>query len=647
MINKKGSLTAIRFYMIFFIVMLTYAYILTFGIFKDNLERINQLDFENTLSLIIFVVHFTLLQLIILYIMTHLSRLDGFWYLSSEESPFVSVPSFLRNNISYLNLIILLLALALINFSIGEIIINLKIYYLFIISSIIFVFFYFRVSIKDINNYYAWMTGLFTLLPLTFCSLSESKKSIDFSYHYNFITVLLLVCSIYLFIILKVNQTKIFSASVIPFSFGLFLILDSIPSSGKAYISLIFGFLFLAVFFISPLIDIFRKQSKIRLLLKKIIYSEYLLADQSKKNAENLSIIKYFILDNEKSSLYKKISEKFDSVFLKPHDNKKSAMESSFVDIKLHEDFRLFMKNAKKQITDPIEVKELQSLEKSYISNRKSFTETLMESRTENIKMRNQNNLIVGSLIYLVATIVTWLVIKDYLQLFILYLLMWMIFIRMVLRTVEIGKAFSKDLSENGYNKSFLAGTDRIILALKSVIELCFLSSAIYLLYQPLSASDQELKILFWRTFEYSLSVALFNVSFPEALLPASTKGFLWLLTHLTQVIASLLLITIGINGYMNRDKNLVYFEFIFSEDNTFKILKKIKNHPHKTKTVLRHKFYGHKRKNKSSNLNNFKSEDIIAVLNKMYQNNKITDKDYDHLIRLLEGQKYYFLPPK
>ncbi len=213
----------------------------------------------------------------------------------------------------------------------------------------------------------------------------------------------------------------------------------------------------------------------------------------------------------------------------------------------------------------------------------------------------------------------------------------------MVLRTFEIGKAFSSDLMGNGYKNSFLTTKDRIILAIKSVIEICFLAASIYQLNTSFLTNNSifnwctNFSIPWWKTIEYSLSVAILNISFPEALIPLSNRNFVWLSTHLIQVVSSIILITIAINSYIGRNKNSVYFDFINVKNKKVIIIKKVKFSTDKERVIVEMNLVPFK--NKSSFI-----DGLTSILRTRLRNNEISEEDYDHVLKMIKTQDY-FLP--
>lgn len=251
-------------------------------------------------------------------------------------------------------------------------------------------------------------------------------------------------------------------------------------------------------------------------------FSEFLAADQSKKNAENISLLNYLIRKNkpneeESINFINDVTGKHDKIFLRSYNPVHNNLESDFLHLKHKKDFDIFIK----KLLDNNKLKKyeklLQEIKKSYMDAENDFTELLMEARTENIKQRNINNLKVSLGVLIISHITIFLYYEGWIIHLTIYFFICLVFLKLLLRSLEIVRAFYIDFMYPSYPKSFLSGSDRIYLAIKSVIEISLLASSIYLLHQSLS-KEWVFNILdIIRTTAYALSVSIFNISFPES----------------------------------------------------------------------------------------------------------------------------------
>ena len=553
---------------------------------------------------------FIAFQVLTMYVLSLCSRLDGYWYIPKDSSLVISTKSFINQYSKVISLL---------GFLFGTVILT--------------IYFEFQSRSKEIQFH----SALENLSNLGLILFTACIYSVGFIF-WNSNTRLFIN-----------NKKKVFYT--IALTSFVVMLMGNILS--KDIQNILVLFLILSSLFI-PFCYFIRevkytfmnKEAIIKKIGGELFFSEFLAADQSKKNAENLTIISSIFNNSSKSSadLLSYFSADLNSVFVKPDKYRKTIKSENFLDLKSNEDFRIFINNATEKAKDSNIVSDLYFLKSEYHSAKESYTEELMNVRTENIKLRNQNNLSIGFFIFILTIPFIFLYQKNIVDGLIIKFLMWMIFIRIVLRTFEIGRAFYFDLVESGYKNSFLISTDRIILAVKSVIEVCFLAASIYQLNTPILINEilkEDKNAVFhfydmiWKTIEYSISVALFNVSFPEALIPQSNRNFIWLTTHLIQVISSVLLITVAINSYMSRDKNLVYFDFVTVEDKEFLIIKKVKGSFEKEKILINISFNSCKDKKVFI-------QEINNILNDKLFNNEISEKDYDHIVNMLKNQDYF-----
>ncbi|MCV9900135.1 hypothetical protein OKS35_08345 [Exiguobacterium sp. N5] len=646
--NKKSTASAIIYYIVFYFMMLAYSYFLLKITHKDNLNEINIIDFSNKTDYVIYLLGFVILQYIFFYVMSFFSRLDGSWFLPHGNALTVSVKAFLQYHKGLFVHITLFMVIGFLSTD-------------FSLPAIPFSWFISAAGILIITgfilldfNFVYFSTIMFLLVLLKSFNSSDYSVRLDYYVYTLAISLFISVLSF----LWRYDITKNFYFIILLlFSFIVSSAFIDFRQDERALI-IIIGIIIYVLsslyFFIKDAIK--KEDSKLWDYIKNLLFIEYRIAEQSKRNSENITLIN-MLFNNDVSKingLLKEFSRNAHVVFVRPNMKRNSIKESYYLDLKDSRDFRIFVSNSFKKIKGGQHLSELIHLIKVFTNNQRSYSESLMNTRTTNIKLRNQNNLIIGIFIFIVANIIIKLVLTDTLELFIVHFLVWAIFLRMFLRTFEIGKAFYRDLTEQGYNNSFLNGTDRIWLAIKSVIEISILASAIYMLNHLIIYTNVEFKMCtgilsssFWKNIEYAFSVAIFNVSFPEALIPHSNKNFLWLSTHLIQVVSSLILITISITGYMGREKNLTYFEFDLSKDGTFKIFKMVRESPGKTKLILCHKFSTNTKTDGTLKTNQFDVEILITILNNMFANNEISEKDYDHIMRILEVGNSYFSPKK
>ncbi|HFK2930874.1 TPA: hypothetical protein ACGY76_003301 [Clostridioides difficile] len=540
---------------------------------------------------------FIAFQCLTFYVLSLFSRLDGYLYIPKYTSIVVSIDGFVEQYSKVLSFLGLLFATSLLSI-------------------------YFEITYRNI------LTFLLVLLIAVFITV--------IFYSWNAVTRRFID-----------NRKKIY---IIFLTSYIIFIFDNIFNSKEKEILVI---ILVLVSIILPSFYIVRdvvymlldEKSKIKNLIGGLFFSEFLAADQSKKNAENLVIINSIFIKSSRNAtdILDFFSKNLNLAFIKPDKYRESFKSVNSLDLKLNEDFKIFIDNANKEVKESNLISDLKFLKDQYINNKRSYTEKIMDARTENIKTRNYNNLIISIVIFLIVFPFIYLVNTSLLDSLILKFLIWMIFIRMVLRTFEIGKAFSSDLMGNGYKNSFLTTKDRIILAIKSVIEICFLAASIYQLNTSFLTNNSifnwctNFSIPWWKTIEYSLSVAILNISFPEALIPLSNRNFVWLSTHLIQVVSSIILITIAINSYIGRNKNSVYFDFINVKNKKVIIIKKVKFSTDKERVIVEMNLVPFK--NKSSFI-----DGLTSILRTRLRNNEISEEDYDHVLKMIKTQDY-FLP--
>lgn len=205
------------------------------------------------------------------------------------------------------------------------------------------------------------------------------------------------------------------------------------------------------------------------------------------------------------------------------------------------------------------------------ISNCVLPVEQMKDARANYISNRNKDNLYIAAwtlIVFLIAYLITksLVVVWEVLPLSIfqnfLDLMFVLIFIRLLMRSVEICYSFYTDLHDKEIDKkSNLTKRNRANLALNSLIEIIFFS---YLTTLCLIGTKIEIEntsfipfivgeiLNLVNLFMYSLSVSLFNVSFENLQDVISSHIALIRPIHLTQVISSVVLLTICLTSYIN-----------------------------------------------------------------------------------------------
>lgn len=194
------------------------------------------------------------------------------------------------------------------------------------------------------------------------------------------------------------------------------------------------------------------------------------------------------------------------------------------------------------------------------------------------LKFRNTIN-VRTSIVFLLNIIVIVLFVLPYLDRKdeALLIMLILITIRLFQRMIEIGWAFYQDITSTNPKSSTLTGSDRLILAVKSIFEMMITSALFYFLFDSLGdiATVKPFKEgyvqYFQETFEKllktvvgSVSVSFFNVSLPLGYHDSFTFKTV---IHLFQVGISIILITLSIANYLNMKKNAYQYSVIREED--------------------------------------------------------------------------------
>lgn len=253
----------------------------------------------------------------------------------------------------------------------------------------------------------------------------------------------------------------------------------------------------------------------------------------------------------------------------------------------------------------------------------------IKQNKTENVKFRNKSNLLI-SMGILILFVIFYLVFRYYCgvpfsNLFLKVAFIF-IFIRLTLRSIEICFAFYNDIKPSIKTKgTYLSGSERITLAIKSIIELIILSTLLYTIHESLSIyhnSYIEFLLKFSNvlptSFLNAVAISIFNISFEHTITFTNFEIFI-ALTHLIQIISSVTLISISIASYLNLPKQ--NFEYEINITNNKFILS--------TKPYGTAKFLTKITKEIASGDN---IDELLKNLNKMFQNNKISNTQLEEV---------------
>lgn len=263
--------------------------------------------------------------------------------------------------------------------------------------------------------------------------------------------------------------------------------------------------------------------------------------------------------------------------------------------------------------------------------------EIMKSDRAKYIFERNKDNLYT-SLINLLIYIISLVVIKQYFSIITLvnfnHIVFSFIFVRLLLRSIEISIAFFKDVQDGFDSKrSSLSKNERSKLALKSLLEIMIYALILSLilksnqldLFNKISIRESLndiLKIL--NVTFYVIAVSLFNASFETFKDIFENKGKVFILirsVHIIQITTSLILLTICLSSYLNQNNNL----------------RKIKVYTHENNLYLVE--YSNNEKRVIICINNFISvNDLIIELNNMFSSNLIGQEDHEEYIRVVNN---------
>jgi hypothetical protein len=192
----------------------------------------------------------------------------------------------------------------------------------------------------------------------------------------------------------------------------------------------------------------------------------------------------------------------------------------------------------------------------------------------------NWNNVILSSIIAII-TVLSWGYNNG-----ITDLLFSIIIFRVISRFLEISIAFFKDVVRvddklfireddqdtiyiHRWKNTFLLKSGRISLAIHSIVEVIILFSLIYYFIYNTAGDQKDIKTMignnndlnFINFFLLSASVSFLNFSY------TSFCNIFWSVAHVSQVILSLVLISLSIASYIGLDSNLLERDLQFFED--------------------------------------------------------------------------------
>ncbi|MGG4301418.1 hypothetical protein ABEW59_01005 [Bacillus wiedmannii] len=266
--------------------------------------------------------------------------------------------------------------------------------------------------------------------------------------------------------------------------------------------------------------------------------------------------------------------------------------------------------------------------------------EELQKEKTSYVHFRNQVNLIISAVTAIITLILVIILplssiigissMKKFL--FIIYIF---IFLRLLSRCFEICISFYQDIiAKKSLKNTLLTGTDRISLAIKSILEIIFTVATLSII-EVLYSTDllnilreqhdfaQLLKLIIF-SFSNSIATSLFNISFPGVTHNVTLLTLSHQLIHIMQVITSLTLITLSIANYINLPKYSFYYEL--RETNTELILYKV--------------FHTNNTKCEKLILSAHSIDSLSSTLHSSWQNGKLTDTDYLEIKEFLSDNK-------
>ena len=591
----------------------------------EYLEGLLWLDFslrvdEVSFGLLLFVVIFLFMSRLFI-------RVDGYMYLSSKKD-FISDQLFLSSHRKIIHIFFMFVAsLSLIFTFVPDVIVR--------IGASVFSFVYFTMGIWIYDSNHFGNEKLITQFKHTM------KK---FKFYFYSIAFILFINNLYSLRILEdVMQSIIMTWILIVLTVG-------VPFGYIALFSSWNIFLFVK----KKLGD--DKDYSLKVVLTRagqfilnMVFMEYLAADQSKKNAENLAILNSIYDESTvgigfaSSKLNEFLLLSNWTLFIDDDDE-----EVRFLELKRKSDYITFLNKLKAESDN---YKDFSDQEKTILmgfkQNYRYLARTVMDARTVNIVSRNRNNMLIGIWLFLITLLMIFIdwIYSNQIHQSIFSLIMIGVIVRLIYRSSEICRAFYYDLVEGKLPKTYLSGQNRITLAIKSLIEIILLCGTVYLSHSMslnLMSMSSDLMCLepfrvglVVKTVGYSLTASLFNVSYPGLLSAYNEVDDFYdvvvLMTHTLQIVTSVVLLTMSIAGYLNFPKVPMYY-YLESNDKEIAIVKKsfdesfqkvvitIKHKEFQKKGVTRQDVYREKIKTK-------------------YMNGRLSEEDAKYAIELIGFQ--------
>ena len=451
--------------------------------------------------------------------------------------------------------------------------------------------------------------------------IDEYGKSQDLSdFHTNFLLILWIAFYFFSGFLLIVKLKIEWKKTTILASFLLVLQLtyfnySNLEESPAYYVTLLlfintilYPYAFLIVMFIFN--------------FKKIALSEYNLAVQRKNIVENFEILKDFIM-------------RYPSTYDVSKERLKILLTNYNYSLKHEKHLRDFI--TKTNENNLISSDDFQKITKSYLIP----VVKVKKARGEEILRRNEINLSFAKtfakiflgfyflLRIFIGGYITSIHYFNYLD-----IILALAFSRLFIRSTEICMSFYKDLFDRPIaKKSLLNNKDRARLAINSLFEILIFSFITIFCIFSRSDTPSETNISlidlidlsfvkfflmeFYRIFEvilYTISVSLFNVSFANFNEAPIYKLAPLKITHVIQVVSSLVLLTICLSSYINSNslnrKIIIrkYFDkYYLIEENIYQ----------KQERILIPDGYD-------------KINDLKLIVLKMYQQNKISSDDFE-----------------
>lgn len=208
------------------------------------------------------------------------------------------------------------------------------------------------------------------------------------------------------------------------------------------------------------------------------------------------------------------------------------------------------------------------------------------------IKFRNQKNLLVSILFVFLVVVVFCLYDSKNNSTLLWTTFFWMFFYRFISRSIEIAIAFFKDIRpESKLKRSQLNNNERIVLVIKSLLEIILLSTTLYMVILILmDAYKFNILDLFFKSFGHALATAIFNTSFPYDVLNSieikkdvylfdSIISKTWIvmtqIIHLIQLIMSVVLVSLSITSYGSKSSIEPFYD-INLENKKYILIEKI-----------------------------------------------------------------------